>query len=454
MDDLYNRIDFIVSGGALKLLTDFLDSKGLPALVLEPDGEDFKVLDAVGTVPTSLVVHDKNLHLQALFSSRPPLAAFEVEEAEGNEQWPYIIRMRGAYWEIYILLGKKPEASLVPELQSYAGLVRIWRTFQRIDETEKQLSRLSYMILATKSTLASIFEPMPLPYFASFLSDVLHESLFPKHIVILKDEKGSLVVYNGETEAVPAREGIYTELILPPTPIVTKKDAAPFEIVLPVVEGDCRLFCVMTWDELPDAQMMNFMELLGNLAVRAVVINNLRAQNQRAESTISTGEFTILSLSNVLKILRGAADKKHFLSLLAEIFIEQCRMPDCSLAVWDSTKGGYAEEEKRSGQFEAEPSHEVLPASEAAPVTRTMETVYDLEEKELDAILKSWGLGECPWEDVRSMRFLFPICDDKILVGMIAMGSPNGRAALDRGQVAAVHLIAQFAAYEFRRFLI
>ena len=194
MDDLYNRIDFIVSGGALKLLTDFLDSKGLPALVLEPDGEDFKVLDAVGTVPTSLVVHDRNLHLQALFSSRPPLAAFEVEEAEGNEQWPYIIRMRGAYWEIYILLGKKPEASLVPELQSYAGLVRIWRTFQRIDETEKQLSRLSYMILATKSTLASIFEPMPLPYFASFLSDVLHESLFPKHIVILKDEKGSLVV--------------------------------------------------------------------------------------------------------------------------------------------------------------------------------------------------------------------------------------------------------------------
>ena len=85
MEDLYNQIDFIVSGGALKLLTDFLDSKGLPALVLEPTGDDFQVLDAVGTIPSSLMVHDRNLHLQTLFSTRPPLATFEVEEAKGND---------------------------------------------------------------------------------------------------------------------------------------------------------------------------------------------------------------------------------------------------------------------------------------------------------------------------------------------------------------------------------
>ena len=456
MEDLYNKIDFIVSGGALKLLTDFLDSKGLPALVLEPRGEDFQVLDAVKIVPESLLFHDTDLHLPTLFSTRPALAAFEVEEAKGNEKWPHIIRMRGAYWEIYILLGKEPDAPLTQELQSYAGLVRIWRTFQRIDVTEKQMSRLSYMILATKSTLASIFEPMPLPYFASFLKDVLHESLFPKTIVILKDEKNYLTIFEGRAESIPERKGIYEEIILPPVPVVTKGDEAPFEVVLPVVEGDCRLFCVMTWDELPDSQMMNFMELLGNLAVRAVAINNLRIQNQKAESSISTGEFTVLSLSNVLKILRGASDKTRFITLLSEIFIEQCRMPDCVLAVWDSSRQGYVPAEKRFGQFKADTDPTLLPSPSAVSASKIPEITYDLEVMGADAVMKSWGLGGCPWGDMKTMRYIFPLCDDESLVGIIAVGSgtDESRAVLDRGQLAAVHLISQFAAYEFRRFLI
>lgn len=455
MEDLYNKIDFIVSGGALKLLTDFLDSKGLPALVLEPNGEDFQVLDAVRIVPDSLIVHDDELHLQSRFQQRPPLSAFEVEETDGSEKWPHIVRMRGPYWEIFILLGRKPEAPLAAELQSYAGLVRIWRTFQRIDDTEKQLSRLSYMILATKSTLASIFEPMPLPYFASFLSDVLHESLFPKSIIILKDEKNYLTLFNGKAESIPERRGVYEEIILPPTPIVTKKDEAPFEIVLPIVEGDCRLFCVMTWNELPDAQMMNFMELLGNLAVRAMAINNLRIQNQMAENSISTGEFTVLSLSNVLKILRKATDRTSFLSLLAEIFMEQCRMPECSMAVWDSSRQGYIQAVRRAGQVKTDADPTLLPSMAAIPASNIRDTAYDLGNLDLDAVLKSWGLGGCPWEDMGTMRYLFPICDDNILVGMIAVGADGDRRMfLDKSHLAAAHLIAQFAAYEFKRFLI
>ena len=139
MEDLYTQIDFIVSGGALKLLTDFLGSKNLPTLVIEPSGEDFQVLDAVGIIPNSLMVRDKDLHIRSLFSKNPPLAAFEVDQAKGNEAWPCVIRMRGAHWELYLLLAKEPESTLVEELHSYAGLVRIWRTFQRIDERRRPL---------------------------------------------------------------------------------------------------------------------------------------------------------------------------------------------------------------------------------------------------------------------------------------------------------------------------
>ncbi|MBR1672674.1 MAG: hypothetical protein IJ702_07085, partial [Fretibacterium sp.] len=403
-------------------------------------------------VPNSLMVKDKDLHIRSLFSKNPPVAAFEVEEAKGNETWPHVIRMRGMHWELYLLLGKEPEGPLAPELHTYAGLIRIWRTFQRIDETEKQLSRLSYMILATKSTLASIFEPMPLQYFAAFLRDVLHESLFPKSVVVFKDEGSYLTVFDGKAGDIPDRTGVYAEPILPPTPVITRNEA-PYEIVLPVTEGECRLFCCMTWDTLPDAQMINFMELLGNLAVRAIVINNLRLQNQQAASYISRGEFTVLSLSNVLKILKGAGERGRFLSLLVDIFIEQCRLPDCVLAVWDKEHQGYVMVEKRAGQFKADANPALLPAPAPISAEQVTDISYDLEEISPDTVFKGWGLAGCPWRDMASMHYLFPICDDNSLVGMIALGTDSEqRITLDRSQLASLHLIAQFAAYEFKRF--
>ena len=73
-----------------------------------------------------------------------------------------------------------------------------------------------------------------------------------------------------------------------------------------------------------------------------------------------------------------------------------------------------------------------------------------------DSVFKSWGLAGCPWKDAfkeSSAKYIFPICDNDSLVGIIALGSgTEGRSALDRSQLASLQLIAQFAAYEFRRF--
>ena len=203
INQLYSKIDFLVNGGALKSLTDFLTEKGIKALVVEPeDSGVLNVMDAAGIIPQSLTLED---NISKLFASSIAKENYELEYSEGPENWPGVIRVRGSQWKIYILLQNKPANpdELINELKPYAGLIRLWQTFKKISDTEKKLSRLSYMILATKSTLASIFEPMPLQYFASFLTDVLRESLFPKSAAILKDEGNYLTVLNGKVENIP-----------------------------------------------------------------------------------------------------------------------------------------------------------------------------------------------------------------------------------------------------------
>ncbi len=454
INELYSKIDFLMSGGALKILTDFLNEKNIKALVVESSAPGtLSVIDAAGVVPQSLTLKDD---ITKLFSHNIAREAFEIDFAEASSTWPGVVRVRGAHWEVYILLKDKPASpdTLIKELKPYAGIIRLWQTSRKISDTEKKLSRLSYMILATKNTLASIFEPMPLQYFASFLTDVLQESLFPKSVVILKDEGSYLTLFNGQADSIPERTGIYAAQILPPTPVVVKNDS-PVEVILPVAEGDCRLFCVIHWDELPDDQTMNFLELLGNLAVRAIAINNLRLQSQRAEANISAGEFTVLSLSNVLKVLRGAEDKARFFSLLVDIFMEQCRMTNCLLAVWNKSRKGYTLAERRTGHIRAEVDTTLLPSSSGAVAgDKVSESHYDLSVSSPDAIFRSWGLAGCPWKDIlkaSAMKYIFPVCDDNSLVGIIALGK-EGHNVLDRSQLASLQLIAQFAAYEFRKF--
>ena len=456
INEFQNKIEFLVNGGALKTLTDFLNSKGIKALIVEPDeAGKLSVIDAAGLVPQSLTLEDE---ITKLFPSSVAREAYVLEFSEGSGKWQGVIQVKGEGWRIYILMEAKPEnpSGLIEELKPYAGLIRLWQMFKNISSTEKKLSRLSYMILATKSTLASIFEPMPLQYFASFLTDVLQESLFPKSIAILKDEGSYLTVFNGQADSIPERRGIYASQILPPAPVIVSRDS-PAEVVLPVAEGDCRLFCLMQWDKLPDEQTMNFLELLGNLAVRAIAINNLRAQSLQAEANISSGEFTVLSLSNVLKILRGAEDRKRFFSLLVDIFMEQSRMNNCLLASWNPSRKGYAITEHRTGHIKAAMDTTLLPSS-GGPVesVKVKDPSYDTAEKSPDFVFRSWGLAGCPWKDsmkASSIKYIFPVCDDNSLVGIIALGAAQGgRNVLDRSQLASLQLIAQFAAYEFRRF--
>ena len=451
VNNLYEQMDFVLSGGALKSLTDFLAPRVPSALILVPRGADLHILDAVGVNPTQLILPGEGLRLGSLFSSRPAVSPCELEQARTEkEEWPWALRMRGPHWEVYVLLREKADESLLEELKPYAGMVRLWQQFQRVDANEGKLSRLSYMILATKSTLASIFEPMPLEYFASFVADVLRESLFPKSISILKDEGGHLKLLAGKMDALPPREGIYAQAILPSAPVLDQ-GPAPYRAVLPIAEAETRLFCVLEWEDLPDGEMLHFLELLGNLASRALAINSLRSKNTLAASQASSRDFMILSLSSVLKALRDEGDRSRFLALAADVFLEMGQMSECLLSVWDGEHGGYALAEHRSGGVRDCSDHPVLRASRRCEVSRSLQPLYDLKQTPAAELLGSWGLDAASWKELEHMQYLVPIHDGKSIEGFVALASDSG-VAPGEPQREALSIAAQFTGYEIRKF--
>ena len=127
INELYNKIDFLVNGGALKSLTDFLASKSINALIAEPSDSEsdshsstLNILDASGVVPQSLTIED---NITKLFSRGITRESFELDYSDGTKDYPGIVRIRGSHWEIYILMTAKPSSpdGLINELKPYAG---------------------------------------------------------------------------------------------------------------------------------------------------------------------------------------------------------------------------------------------------------------------------------------------------------------------------------------------
>ncbi len=454
MLEFYEKIDFVLSGGALKYLSDFLALQNHPAIVMEPRGADLHVLDATGVSPEKLILKGESASLNNIFPKSPVKANVEIDQAESQGEWPWVIRLRGYHWTLYILLKDKADEAFLKELHPYAGFLRLWQTFQRIDMTEKRLSRLSYMILATKSTLASIFEPMPLNYFVDFIYDVLRESLFPRSISIFKDDGSKLTLLSGDELAPPLREGLFAQLILPSTPVITKAvktDNALLEVVLPISEADSqqRLFCITKWDELPNEETINFLELLGSLAARAMTINNLRISSSKAEGQISSDYFSMLSLSNVLNALKQKRDAEQFISLTSDIFSELGQITDSFIAVKSTKKQGYIPVEYRKDGIKTSFEAGVMPlSSEPSDVTTLC---YDLSQVKPGLALHQLGLtGTPPWEQLNHMQHIFPFCVADNVEGFIAVASSI--SSMNSQKLAALSIVAQFVALEIKRF--
>ncbi|MDR1978954.1 MAG: hypothetical protein LBQ42_09510 [Synergistaceae bacterium] len=443
MKKLYEQIDFILSGGALKLLVDFLTPRVEAALIVSPKGADLEIVDAVGIRTEDLFLRGQASKLASVFAEHPLTGKFSVNYGATEGEWPWAVRIHGMSWSFYILLRESPQA-LLPELQPLGGLISLWQTFQNISVTEERLSRLSYMILATKNTLASIFEPMPLDYYAAFLTDVLRESLFPRSLSIFQDNGAALLFLEGDERTPPAREGLYLQTMWPPTPIVTRQDAVPYEVVLPIMEP-YKLFCVSEWDKLPTEETLNFLELVGNLASRSLSINYLRTENLAEKGKTTWDDFTILSLAEALGTLKKQKTRADFLSLAADIFSELVQESDCFLVVWDKGLQGYVPAEYRKNGLRS--SFEPAPLASALIVSETERPFFDLRKTDIAESL------ECPWPEMNSMRYVFPFWSHGRLEGFIALSAKTDSLAGDSAKLSALRVIAQFVAFDLEKFM-
>ena len=438
-------MSFTLSGGALRSLVEFLAPKVSAALIVSPKGEDLEIVDAVGTKPDGLFLQGWAPKLNSIFRDRIKSKKFEVSFAPNaapvDSEWPWAVAVRGKHWTFYVLLRESPEA-MIDELTPIAGLIALWQEYQYMEATEERLSHMAYMILATKSSLPSIFEPMPLNYYASFLADVLNESLFPRSLSIFKDDGTALVPIEGK-DLPPERKGIYAQNMLPPSPIVTKNDSPPYEVTLPIVEPN-RLFCVTKWDKMPEKETLDFLELIGNLASRAMTINSLRSENMTERDRTFSGEYTIFALSETLNALSSRKTRQELLSMTADIFTEMSKVDECLIVAWDETR--YVPLDYRKDSIRKTCAS--LPPDSAIQnkvFSECESQVFDLAAQEFSALIK------CPWPEMANMKLAFPFWNKGCMEGFVAVSS--ARSSLKDGEkLSALKIVAQFTALALKNF--
>jgi len=456
LGSLYEQMSFTLSGGALRSLTEYLTPKISAALIVAPKGEDLEIVDAVGTKTDGLFLKGWAPKLNYIFRDRTKGKKFEVRVApidsisigavSADGEWQWAVAILGRSWAFYILLRESPDA-IIAELTPIAGLIALWQEHKYMEAAEERLSHMAYMILATKSSLPSIFEPMPLDYYASFLADVLNESLFPRSLSIFKDDGAALVTIHGKGQP-PERKGIYAKGMLPPSPIVTKSDDPPYEVTLPVVEPN-RLFCVTTWDKMPEKETLDFLELIGNLASRAMTINKLRAENITEKNRIFSGEYTIFALGETLNALMSTKTRQELLSMTADIFTEISKVGECLIVAWDETRYAPLDYRKGSIRKACEPLHEGAASAKTGKAAKVFSDsepqFFDLTAREFSSLL------ECPWPEMANMKLAIPFWNKGCMEGFAAVSSACS-SLKDGEALSALKIVAQFTALALKNF--
>jgi hypothetical protein len=226
-DNICDQIDFILKGGLWEKIAEQLVELIPSALIVEIKNEDIVVIEAVNVELDRLVFKDKGNELLSCTPKISPINKlyfdnFSIPPISLLEEWTNAIRFHGKSWDIYVLIKETPSQDLIYALRPYLKVIELWISLRSSPQLEERLSSLSYMILATKNTLTSIFEPMSIEYFAEFLRGVLKEILLTKKIAVYLDDGFSITLLKGDDFGTPLRSGIFASKMLSPTPIVFK----------------------------------------------------------------------------------------------------------------------------------------------------------------------------------------------------------------------------------------
>ncbi|MDI9370111.1 MAG: hypothetical protein GX181_07700 [Synergistaceae bacterium] len=442
MKELFERTGFLLNGGVLSLISDRLAEHAKKGIILRPSGMDMTVMEAFGTDLKSLFLEGRADEIESSFPSSPLRDDYDWSYVRLAGGWPWGIRLRGRRWTVYILLSEVPSKEVLCDLPAFAGLIDIWQKHHRVVSVEERLSRLAYMVLATKSTLASIFEPMNLEYFAAFLRDVMTESLFPSRLSILLDRGGELSHLCGERLPMPTRSGLFARSIL--SPALVPLDEGTLELVgrdvfeelgegwsaiLPIIGEDERLFCLLRWEDLPGEEELNFIELLGNVASKALSLAAMREENEQNLKIISRRVFLLNALYEAgLKFLEQTTKEALLLRIL-DVFAELAHSSRTILVAWQPHAGGYvlfASKEEGVVQRTGRPIG--FPAGEMQGRRPESFPVEDAER--MFGLMEASGLA-LP-EILDGMERVYPLWEEEKLAAFIVVSAPlEGTAVMD-----------------------
>jgi hypothetical protein len=362
-ENICEQIDFILQGGLLEKIAGELEKFTSSALILEIKNEDVIVLEAVNVELDRLMFKDIGRELLSCSPVVPPIQKlyfdnFPIPVIPQLEKWRNVIRFHSKEWDIYILIAEAPSQDLLDALRPYLKVVSYWISLRNSSQLEERLSTLSYMILTTKNTLASVFEPMSIEYYAEFLRDVFKESFFPQKIAVYVDDGFSVKLLKGDNLGTPNRTVFFATVKSFPKPIVYKAEDADkigldsqlingeSIIVLPVTHSAAsnlndRLFCIGVWEKHSANEVLNFMELLGNVASKALEMRELRITTEERAKQLDSRSYTIAAFHKVLKELVSYNDRIELFSFFLSFFSELSQAERVKLVVYDSRESKY-----------------------------------------------------------------------------------------------------------------
>ncbi len=449
MKELFEKTNFILDGGVLVLLSEYLAGRTSRGLIARPEGNDLAVLDAFGTPMNSLFLEGAAGIAGSAFPSPPLRTSFDVFSAPLSGEWPWAVRLRGMGWCFFVLLGDEPTPEIMEEMPSFAGLINLWQLHQKTAGVEERLSRLAYMVLATKNTLASVFE----------LHDVVQESLFPSRFSLLLDDGETLSLLEGEEMLLPPRKGIFARDILSPVPVRVEPQqrellgdsvfdslADDWSAVLPIPGGAFRLFCFLKWEKIPGEEAFNFMELLGNVASKALSLGSLREERERNISELTRRAFLLNALHEAALNFMEQTSKEDLLLQILDIFTEMAQAPRSLLVAWQPAAGGYVHfASKREGLLEKKGTFAGFPVG---LLEGERQGSFSLEEsKRLFAFMEVPALSSV--EGLDAMNRIFPLWDGDRLTAFVAVSAPlAGTATMD---LPTLEILARTASVALRK---
>ena len=362
-DNICEQIDFILQGGLWEIVTEELTRFTSSALIIEIKDEDIVVLEAVNAKLDRLMFKGIGNELLSYSPEIPPVRklffdSFPIPVISQLGEWTNVIRFHDKGWDIYILVMETPATDFLDAMRPFLKVISLWISLRDSSQVEEKLSALSYMILTTKNILATIFEPMSIEYFADFLRSVLRESFFAQKSAIYIDDGSSIKLLKGDDLGSPSRNGIFASRILAPTPVIYKdKEANEIGLssefisgksvfILPILDSttdiiNFRLFCAGVLEKPNSQEIVNFMELLGNVASKALEIRRLHVATNEKAKQLDLKSYTVAAFYNFFQKLLSCGERTEFLSFLLSFFNETSQAEKVKLVVYDTRDRKY-----------------------------------------------------------------------------------------------------------------